>query len=559
MSETPAVSRSSTDTRRHDFDALRSVAILLGVVLHVLLSYMGLGGFWPVDDDVAVHADTVLHFIHGFRMHVFFLMSGFFTAMLWRKRGVLMTLKHRVMRVLLPLVVGIFTIVPLTEWAGDVGRDRTREHRRAQDLKERNITPDPVWRAIREGRKGPVEVYVASGVSLEKRDPIMQMTPMMMASIWGQAEIVEYLLDAGAQLNGRGSEGSSYLMAAAFFGRSDVATLLIDRGIDQDLKNFGGDTVLQSIQGDVRAVDGIAGIIGLRVDWKKVQKERVDIAEALGRPDLAPAGAIGSERLMLQHLWFLNYLCWLVAGFLVIVSIGKLLPVKRLPSWLTVSPLRWLWILPLTTWVQHEMPRMGEWGPFTGVFLIPEWWTLLFYAIFFGFGAMYFDADDREGQVGRWWPASLAGSLMVFITAFRLIADRGPVQGLGVDGYRWLHAFLEALFAWGMCFGMMGLFRHFFSKERASMRYISDASYWIYVMHQPLVIYMCALGLGLSISPWVKLISVVVLASAILLISYRYLVRYTPIGWFLNGPRKKPQKEQAATPPLPPGSVAEGS
>ena len=145
MSETPASSQSSTDTRRHDFDALRAVAILLGVLLHVLLSYMGLGGFWPVDDDVAEHADTVLHFIHGFRMHVFFLMSGFFTAMLWRKRGLWMTFRHRFMRVFLPLVVGIYTIVPLTELANDFGRTRTREHKQARDLAARGITLSPVW------------------------------------------------------------------------------------------------------------------------------------------------------------------------------------------------------------------------------------------------------------------------------------------------------------------------------------------------------------------------------------------------------------------------------
>ena len=62
--------------------------MLLGVVLHASLSFFP--GFWPVKDDTATFDgpyDEILHAIHGFRMPLFFLLSGFFTTMLWRQRG----------------------------------------------------------------------------------------------------------------------------------------------------------------------------------------------------------------------------------------------------------------------------------------------------------------------------------------------------------------------------------------------------------------------------------------------------------------------------------------
>ena len=54
---------------------------------------------------------------------------------------------------------------------------------------------------------------------------------------------------------------------------------------------------------------------------------------------------------------------------------------------------------------------------------------------------------------------------------------------------------------------------------------------------------LVALGLlllrGWAVSPWVKFTLIVAGASVATLVSYRYLVRFTPIGRALNGPRKR--------------------
>ena len=62
--------------------------MLLGIVLHAALFLVP--DAWPVLDKKASASlpyDDIVNVIHGFRMPVFFLLSGFFTAMLWQRRG----------------------------------------------------------------------------------------------------------------------------------------------------------------------------------------------------------------------------------------------------------------------------------------------------------------------------------------------------------------------------------------------------------------------------------------------------------------------------------------
>ena len=82
--------------------------MLLGIVLHAALFLVP--DAWPVLDKKASASlpyDDIVNVIHGFRMPVFFLLSGFFTAMLWQRRGLGSVLKHRLQRVGLPLLGGL--------------------------------------------------------------------------------------------------------------------------------------------------------------------------------------------------------------------------------------------------------------------------------------------------------------------------------------------------------------------------------------------------------------------------------------------------------------------
>ncbi len=106
---------TASPERRHDLDALRAVAMLLGVGLHGAMSFADVP--WVVQDTRQNDAFGVfVAAVHGFRMPAFFVMSGFFTAMLWRQRGLVTLLRHRFRRIFLPLLLGLFTVVPAVNW-----------------------------------------------------------------------------------------------------------------------------------------------------------------------------------------------------------------------------------------------------------------------------------------------------------------------------------------------------------------------------------------------------------------------------------------------------------
>jgi hypothetical protein len=80
----------SDDRRYYGLDALRGGMMLLGVVLHSAVFYIAVPPpHLPVttDPSTSLAMDGLTKFIHSFRMPCFFVVSGFFTALLVEKRG----------------------------------------------------------------------------------------------------------------------------------------------------------------------------------------------------------------------------------------------------------------------------------------------------------------------------------------------------------------------------------------------------------------------------------------------------------------------------------------
>src|SRR5437868_15155388 len=92
--------------RRSDFDALRAGAMLLGIVLHASLSFFP--SYWMVTDRRQNDGfGVVFSAIHGFRMPLFFVMSGFFSAMPLHRRGRGGPVTAWVLRGFSPLLAGM--------------------------------------------------------------------------------------------------------------------------------------------------------------------------------------------------------------------------------------------------------------------------------------------------------------------------------------------------------------------------------------------------------------------------------------------------------------------
>lgn len=92
--------------------------MMLGIVLHAAEMYLSAPppqfSAFPADRDNSLLFDLLFHFIHSFRMPTFFVLAGFFAALLVEKRGLWGTYKNRAARVLAPLAAALLTIFPVT-------------------------------------------------------------------------------------------------------------------------------------------------------------------------------------------------------------------------------------------------------------------------------------------------------------------------------------------------------------------------------------------------------------------------------------------------------------
>lgn len=95
------------DTRLHGLDFLRALMMSLGIVLHGAQMYMTmyLGFDYYRDPMSSMTMDGVLIFINTFRMPVFFVLSGFFTALLLYRYGLAGMVRQRCQRIVWPFLL----------------------------------------------------------------------------------------------------------------------------------------------------------------------------------------------------------------------------------------------------------------------------------------------------------------------------------------------------------------------------------------------------------------------------------------------------------------------
>jgi peptidoglycan/LPS O-acetylase OafA/YrhL len=517
--------------------------MLLGIVIHAALSFSPIP--WTVKDSQQSDFYYVLFAgIHGFRMPLFFMLSGFFTAMLWRKRGLGGLIKQRLKRVALPLFLGCLTIVPAM-WAVS--------YFVSQPSSAGSQNP-AVWEAVVAGDTGRLRTAIELseiGVDAVSQDGASLLT---VAVFLGHTDMVEMLLRVGADVNQRNRDQGTALHSAAFVGRAEEAAILLRAGADADALDANGQTAKDLLKTDFGTTNFIATSFGLPLDEETLKAGRADIANQLGVRDYLGSGTGGSEgpgweaieALLFQlpifmHLWFLWFLCWLIAAFLIYATLANALRISKLPTWLVCSPVSLLWLIPLTMLPQSFM-NPDSFGPDPSIGLLPIPSVLAYYAVFFFFGVLYWDMDDTDGRLGRGWAISLPIALIiVFPIGLDLVSGTfGIIPSLRDPALNSLAAdFLQALFAWLMTFGLIGVCRRLMSHESNTMRYISDSSYWLYLVHLPLVLLAQWFVRDFTVPAFVKFTGMTIMISAFLLLTYEYGVRYTLIGRILNGPRQR--------------------
>lgn len=534
------------EPRRHDLDALRAIAMALGLVLHGVLSLVDLP--WPVQDEQKSEAlGALFFFIHGFRMPVFFLLSGYFTVLLWQRRGLGRLLVNRLQRIVLPLVIGVFTILPLLEASLGVAWELAAVGDEATSVE------DP-WVAARGGDLATLRLLAARDAAILDTPDEQGITPLHWAATRRDGETCALLLAMGAELEPRDGQGSTPLHYASFLGNPGSTRALLEAGANPELRNRDGTSSRDHARwawGEERQdlTLFIAGLLKLDPGLEDLPERLDQVATLLGvapteadeppGPEESTVGSLLSRlrKLDLGHLWFLWFLTLLIAGTAPLLALARTLQLRAPPA-LLASPLALVVLVPttaLTSWWMHDLGARGGFGPETSSHLVVDPRVLLHYAVFFGFGALVRAADPGTRALTRLWGLWLVLALLLFLPA--LIAGLAAPE-LGAAGAL-LPALGESLFAWGMTLGLIGLFQQLASGEHRGLRYLSDSAYWMYLMHLPLVFVLQGLVAPWPMPPMLKLMGIVGVAFALLLASYALLVRHTPVGWLLNGRRRR--------------------
>jgi fucose 4-O-acetylase-like acetyltransferase len=244
------------------------------------------------------------------------------------------------------------------------------------------------------------------------------------------------------------------------------------------------------------------------------------------------------------HLWFLYYLT-LITGFTVIIAFVA----KRFKGFSHKTSSLFNKI------IKHPVLRIIVFAAFTAVVymfmntsqvatsnsFIPDLNTFTYYAFFYMIGWILFKSKHLLDEMKRmdWWSTALG--IALFSVYFFWKDDFGFYDAI----------IIKSITVWCLIFGVTGLFIRYASNHSPVMRYISDASYWVYLVHLSFTGLLPGLIMNWSLPATVKFLIVMLTTFFVCFVSYHYLVRSTFIGQFLNGRKysKKIKDIQPATAP----------
>ena len=247
----------------------------------------------------------------------------------------------------------------------------------------------------------------------------------------------------------------------------------------------------------------------------------------------------------LGHLWFLEYLfCVCVAWCLGWMLRNRTLAARKPPA----DTVGWVQALFGSPWCPMILAI-----PTASIFLVdsdtmlrvdnqvvPNVIRLLHYLVFFTVGGWISKVRDPRRILARFGPAYLALSFAVYAAMWPLLIRHAasPLDGWDRVGL----CVLAALFPWLIVFGGLGVLLRSNHGKGPVLRFLAEASFWVYLVHVPIVAF---LQLVLLPTTWPALVKFAIVATVTLVLSYASygpLVRFSVIGSIINGARKRAPK-----------------
>ena len=145
-----------------------------------------------------------------------------------------------------------------------------------------------LYKAASEGNTEAVRQHIAAGTELNTQNPQTKATALIAATTLGHTQSALLLIENGADLEVKNSDGSTALLIAAFFCREEIVKALLAKGANRNVVNNAGSTALASVAGpfeDVKPIYDLIqaglGPLGLELDYEYLQKARPKIAALL--------------------------------------------------------------------------------------------------------------------------------------------------------------------------------------------------------------------------------------------------------------------------------------
>ena len=273
---------------------------------------------------------------------------------------------------------------------------------------------------------------------------------------------------------------------------------------------------------------------------------------------------LGSSGELVAHLWFLYQLLLMYAallGFRLLASTGTVRQVLSSAGWQGLCRRAGIAVyarFPLLLGLAGIVLLVLRGGDETKPIWPLNWPDFLYGALFFYYGYGLFarrqlvDKLKDPAVLAALWVTGLAAFLVHLVLLGAL--DDASNQGAGqetIESIWLLGTIFYGAAAAQVCVGLIGLFELVFQRPRAWVRWLADSAYWVYIVHLPLVAFLTFwiahldrqgrldFGIGLDLGAEAKFLVACALTGAIALVTYRYLVRYTPLGSMLNGPRSR--------------------
>ena len=183
-------------------------------------------------------------------------------------------------------ILSLSVILILSACTG--GKEKSNEKNTSKDETVVNAPTMDIHTATVLGDLDVIKQHIAAGTDLDEKEPAVGSSPLISAAVFGKTEIARALIEGGADVNLQNNEGSTALHTAAFLCRLEIVELLLENGIDKSLLNNYGSTARQSMLApfeDVKPIYDVfskdLGPLGLKLDYAYLEATRPLIAELL--------------------------------------------------------------------------------------------------------------------------------------------------------------------------------------------------------------------------------------------------------------------------------------